>query len=167
MHGSLGSSGHVATMKFKRLFWLLISPSLGCLVLGFISWMLSNPDYKHETNFSYWFNMVAVVLILLGEAGLMGSTMSFFRNWSHWKRLGASAMVAVLFSFLSFAILFLEFGVLNFGDSDLPPYQPDTPFERASDFVWFLVTIGGGLLWLFVLVYFFSLLFGAIKRHLA
>jgi hypothetical protein len=90
---------------------------------------------------------------------------SFFHNWSPLKRLGALVLVAVLLSFLSFAILFLEYGVLNFGDSDLPPYQPDTLFEKAFDAVWFTVTCGAGLLWLCVIIYVIALLFRIIKRR--
>jgi hypothetical protein len=92
---------------------------------------------------------------------------TFFHNWSHLKRFGALVLIAALFSFLSFFILFLEYGVLNFGDSDMPPYQPDTPFEKAFDAVWFTVTFGAGLLWLFVAIYAIALLFSAIKRRVA
>jgi hypothetical protein len=92
---------------------------------------------------------------------------SFFNNWSQSKRLGAFVLVAALLSFLSFAILWLEYGVLNFGDSDLPPYRPDTPFEKAFDAVWFTVTIGAALVWLFVIIYVIALLFRAIKRRVA
>jgi len=91
----------------------------------------------------------------------------FFHSWSHLKKLGALALVAALLSFLSFVILFLEYGVLNFGDSDMPPYQPDTPFEKAFDAVWFTVTGGAGLLWLFVIIYVIALLFRVIKRRVA
>jgi len=135
--------------------------------LGFVSWMVGNPDFKHESDFKYWFNMAGVVLILLGDIGLVASMASFLHKWSHWKRLSGFALVATLFSVLSFVILFLEYCVLNFGDSDLPPYQPDTPFERAFDFGWFLVTIGAGLLWLSALIYAIALLFGVIKRRAA
>jgi hypothetical protein len=91
----------------------------------------------------------------------------FFHNWSHLKKLGALALVAVLLSLLSFAILFFEYGVLNFGDSDMPPYQPDTLFEKAFDAVWFTVTGGAALLWLFVIIYVIALLFRVIKRRVA
>jgi hypothetical protein len=88
------------------------------------------------------------------------------KMWSHLKRLGASAVAAVLLSCSSFAILFLEYGVLNFGDSDMPPYHPDTLFEKVFDAVWFTVTIGAGLFWLFVVAYAVWLLFTTIK-HMA
>jgi hypothetical protein len=91
----------------------------------------------------------------------------FFHNWSHLKKLGALALVAVLLSCLSFAILFLEYGVLNFGDSDLPPYQPDTPLEKAFDAVWFTATFGAALLWLCVIIYVIALMFRFIKRRVA
>jgi len=90
---------------------------------------------------------------------------AFSHGWSQLKRCGAFLSVAPLLSLLSFAILFLEYGVLNFGDSDLPPYQPDTPFEKAFDFVWFTATIGAALLWLFAIIYSIALLFKAIKRR--
>jgi hypothetical protein len=58
--------------------------------------------------------------------------------------------------------------VLNFGDSDLPPIQPDTNFERALDAVWFIVTISAGLLWLWSSLYVVTLLFRrAFERRLA
>jgi hypothetical protein len=79
------------------------------------------------------------------------------------KRIGACVLVAILLSYFSFAILWLEYGVLNFGDSDLPPYQPDTPFEKTFDAVWFTITIGAGLLWSYVI----ALLFRAFKRRVA
>ena len=56
-------------------------------------------------------------------------------------------IAATFFSFLSFAILFLEYCVFNFGDSDLAPYQPDTLFEKAVNVVWFAVIIISVLLW--------------------
>jgi hypothetical protein len=89
----------------------------------------------------------------------------FVHNWSQPKRLGLSVLGAVLLSFLSFAILWLEYGVLNFGDSDLPPYLPDTPLEKAVDAIWFAVTIGAGLLWLLVIIYGVTLLSRAFERH--
>ena len=135
--------------------------------MGFISWMLGNPDVKEVTDFRYWLNMAGVVLILLGDFGLMVSMVSFSCGWSQLKRFGAFVSVATLLSLLSFAILLLEYGVLNFGDSDLPPYQPDTPFEKAFDFVWFTVTIGAALLWLFTIIYVIALLFRAVKRRVA
>ena len=88
-----------------------------------------------------------------------------FHNWSQLRRLGAFVLVAALLSFLSFAILFLEYGILNFGDTDLPPFQPNTPLERAFDALWFTVTFGAGLLWLCVIVYAIALLARALKRH--
>jgi hypothetical protein len=92
---------------------------------------------------------------------------SFFHNGSRLKGLGAFVLLGALLSFLSIAILGLEYGLLNFGDSDLPPYQPDTPFETAFDAVWFTVTIGAGLVWLFVIIYVIMLLFRAFTRRVA
>ena len=58
---------------------------------------------------------------------------SFFRNWPPLKKLGVSALLTAVLSFLFFGILWLEYGVLNFGDSDLPPYQPNTLFQNVVD----------------------------------
>ena len=63
--------------------------------------------------------------------------------------------------------MFLEYGLFNFGDSDLPPYQPDTPFERAFDFVLFFVAIGAGVLWSGVILYAVALLSKFFKRRMA
>jgi hypothetical protein len=89
----------------------------------------------------------------------------FFPGWSPFKRLGGSVVLAVVLSFLCFAILELEYGVLNFGDSDLPPYQPDTLFEKVVDALWYAVTFSAGLIWLFVIVYAITLLFKHFKRR--
>ena len=93
--------------------------------------------------------------------------MSLFNSKSEPKRFGVLVLVAILLSSLSYVILWLEYGVLNFGDSDLPPYQPDTPFEKAFDAVWFTATIGAGLLWLCVIIYVIVLLFRVFKRLVA
>ena len=90
---------------------------------------------------------------------------SVFHSWSPLKRLGASVLLAAVLSFLCFAILWLEYGVLNFGDSDLPPYQPDTLFEKVVDVIWYTVTFGAGLTWLFVIVYAITLLFRYFNRR--
>ncbi len=93
--------------------------------------------------------------------------MSLFHSKSEPKKLVAFVLVAILLSSLSFAILRLEYGLFNFGDSDLPPYQPDAPFEKAFDAVWFTVTIGAGLLWLYIITYVIALLFRAFKQCVA
>jgi hypothetical protein len=90
-----------------------------------------------------------------------------FHSESVPKRIGALVLVAILLSSLSFVILWLGYSVLNFGDSDLTPYQPDTPLERAFDAVWFTVTIGAGLLWLCVIIYVIERLFRFFKRCVA
>lgn len=90
-----------------------------------------------------------------------------FNNLPSIKRLGALVFVAAVLSLFSFGILWLEYGVLNFGDSDLPPFQPDTNFERAVDAVWFMVTIGAGLLWLWSTLYAVTLLVRALERRMA
>ena len=92
---------------------------------------------------------------------------SFFHSWSPIKRLGRSALLAAVLSFLCFAILWLEYGVLNLGDSDLPPYQPDSLFERFVDAIWYAVTIGAGLMWLFATVYAITQLCKYISRKMA
>ena len=68
---------------------------------------------------------------------------------------------------LSFFILFLEYGVLNFGDSDLPPYQPDTWFETVGKIVWITATIGAVFFWVFTIFYTLVVLCGILKRGLS
>ena len=81
------------------------------------------------------------------------------------KKLGVLAFVTGLLALLCVAISLLEYTVLNFGDSDLPPYQPDTPLERACDEIWFSVTYGAGVLSVWTIAYFIMLLFQAIKKR--
>ena len=151
-------------MKLKRQHWLLMLITLGCFLVGFVSWMLGNPDV---IDFRYWLDKGGLALILLGDVGFMALIASFSQGWSPAKRFGSLALMAVLLSVLCFVILFVEYGMLNFGDSDLPPYQPDTPFEKAFHVVWFTVTIGAALLWLLSIIYGIALLFKAAKRHMA
>lgn len=117
-----------------RPYRLLMSTSLGILFLGFVSWMLGygNASPRGNVDFRYWLSTVGLVLILLGDVGLVAFMAEFSHTWPQVKRFGAFVLVAALLSFLSFVIVSLEYGVLNFGDSDLPPYQPDTPFEKGS-----------------------------------
>ena len=84
---------------------------------------------------------------------------------SNHKRIGRIVLVAISVSFLSFAILWLEYGVLNFGDSDLPPYQSDTPLEKVVDGVWFTVTITAGLLWLYSIALVLRALFRSLRNE--
>jgi hypothetical protein len=79
------------------------------------------------------------------------------------KRVVIFVLIAIFLSFLSFAIVGLEYAVLNFGDSDMPPYKPDTLFEKTCDAIWFAVTIAAGLLWFYVIALFFR----ARKRRVA
>jgi hypothetical protein len=92
---------------------------------------------------------------------------TFLKKLSHSKRLGVCTLAALLLSCFSFFILILEYGVLNFGDSDMPPYQPDTPFERTVDDLWIIITFSAGLLWVCVIIYAVAQLFRAIKRRVA
>lgn len=92
---------------------------------------------------------------------------SSFRSWSPLKRLAAAVLLAGVLSFLCFAVFWLEYGVLNFGDSDLPPYQPNTLFENFIDAIWYTVTYGAALSWLFVIVYAITLHFRPFKRRSA
>ena len=154
-------------MTFKRPFWFLIFSALGFLLLGFICWMIGNPDFKHQSAFKDCFNTASLVLILLGDIGLMASMASCSRGWSPVARFGTFVLVGVLLSVLCFVIVFLEYGVLNFGDSDLPPYQPDTPFERAFDFFWVVVTVGAGVFWSGVILYAVVLLSRLFRRRMA
>jgi hypothetical protein len=111
--------------------------------------------------------MAGLALILFGDVGLMVSFASFSREWLQAPRFWAFVLVATLLSLLSFLIIFLEYGVLNFGDSDVPPYQPDTTFERIFDFVWCLVTIWAGVFWSGVILYAVVLFFRLFRRRLA
>ncbi len=154
-------------MTFKRPFWFLIFSTLGFLSLGFVCWMIGNPDFKHPSAFKEFFDRIGLVLILVGDIGLMASMASISRGWTPAARFGAFVLVAVLFSFLCFVIMFFEYGVLNFGDSDLPPYQPDTPFERTFDFFWVFVTIGAAAFWSGVIIYAVVLLSRFVRRRMA
>jgi hypothetical protein len=79
----------------------------------------------------------------------------------------ALVLLGLVLAILSFTILVMEYTVLNFGDSDLPPYQPDTPLEKHWDAVWYTVTYGAGLLWLSVFIYGIAILFRVIRRRVA
>ena len=154
-------------MTFKRPFSWLIFSSLGFLLLGLVCWMIGNPDFKHESALRDWFNTAGLVLVLLGDIGLMAFMASFSRGRAPIASFGAFVLVAVLLSLSCFTITFLEYGVLNFGDSSLPPYQPDTPFERAFDFIFVVVTIGAGVFWAGVILYAALLLSKFFRRRLA
>ncbi len=93
--------------------------------------------------------------------------MPMLHSTSEKKKFGVLLFASFVLPCLSFVILFLEYGVLNFGDSDFPPYQPDTLFERAFNIAWFAVTVGAGLAWLCFIIYVSVLLFRAIKRRVA
>jgi hypothetical protein len=56
----------------------------------------------------------------------MGHAIKMFRN----KRVLRFIIVAISVPLLILGNLWLQ-AALNFGDSDLPPYQADTPFESA------------------------------------
>lgn len=93
----------------------------------------------------------------------MNNLMPFTDRQSLFGKAGRFALAALLFTFLSFAIFVLEYTVLNFGDSDLPPFQPDTLLEKAVDAVLFAVVITSGLLWIYVI----ALLSRVCKRRRA
>ncbi len=143
-----------------------MSASLGCFLVGFVVWMLGNPDFYHR-DLRYWFSMTGEALILLGDVGLMVSMVVFSRRWAQVTRFSTFVLAATLLSIASYAILFLEYGVFNFGDSDMPPFQPDTPFEKAFDFVWLAVTIGGLLIWLLVIIFVIAQLCRYVRRQWA
>jgi hypothetical protein len=153
-------------MKFKPPFRFLIFASLGCLVLGFAGWMLGNPDFEHKSELKNWCNMAGLVLILLGDIGLAAGLFVFSRRWLPIQRFAVTVQFAVMLSVLSCVIFFLEYGVFNFGDYDLPPYQPDTLFERTFDFVWIVTTIGAGVAWPCVILCVVMLLVGFFKRRM-
>jgi hypothetical protein len=128
--------------------------------------MIGNPDFKHESAFRDRFSAAGLVLIVFGDIGLVASFASFSRGWLQVSRLGTFVFLATVVSSLSFFIFLLEYGVLNFGDSDIPPYQPDTPFERAFDFAWVVVSIGAAVLWSGVILSAGVLLFRIFSRRM-
>ncbi len=79
-------------------------------------------------------------------------------------------LIAIGLTFCSFVILSLEYGVFNFGDSDLPPSQPDTPFEISCDTVWFAATAGAALYWLYATALAFRAVFrlvtGMVRKNI-
>lgn len=77
------------------------------------------------------------------------------------KRIGRFILAAIFASFVSFAISFVESGILNFPDNDIPPYQPDTPIEMVWDFFLFGFIIAAVLLWIWATLLFFRLCFDA------
>jgi hypothetical protein len=63
-----------------------------------------------------------------------------FDKLSRHIRVGRFIVVALLVLFVGYvAIPCIEYGFLNFGDSDLPPFQPDTTFEKICDGIWLTV----------------------------
>jgi hypothetical protein len=125
--------------------------------------MIGNPDYKNPSALKDCFDVGGSVLALFGDIGLMVSMASFSRGWSQAARLGALALVATVLSGLSFAISVLEMA-LNFGDNDLPPYQPDTPFEVTFNYALFVVTIGAAVVWSAVIFQVVAFLFRFFRR---
>src|SRR5689334_4385364 len=79
----------------------------------------------------------------------------FPNHLAEFKRAGSFALIALALTFLAFGIFVAEYTVLNFGDSDLPPYWPDTPFERIVDAILYSVAIAAGIIWLYVIALFF------------
>ncbi len=154
-------------LSCPRPFWLLIASALGLLVLGFVCWLIGNPDFKHPSAYKEWCARAGLVFILAADLGGLAALAKCARDWTPPARFWASVLVAVLLSLLGLVILFLEYGVLNFGDSDLPPYQPDTPFERAFDFLFWVVTIGAMVFWSGAVLYAVLLLSKYFKRRLA
>lgn len=154
----------LSVLTIKRPCWFR---AFGFLLLGFICWMIGNPNFKHESILKSCFNTAGLILMLFGNIGLFASAASLSRSWLPLKRLCGLVLIAVLLSLFSFMIFSLEYGVFKFGDSDLPPYQPDTPFERTFDFVWFVVTIGALVFWSGVFLYPVVLIFKYFSRHLA
>ena len=114
---------------------------------------------------------LALWLLFIWSLPLLGSLACLYFNrrlepaGSPLKKLRVLAFVTGLLALLCVAISLLEYTVLNFGDSDLPPYQPDTPLERACDEVWFSVSCGAAVLSVWTIAYFIMLLFQAIKKR--
>ena len=94
-----GRQAMLPVMTFKRPFRLLIFASLGCLLLGFVCWMIGNPDFKHESAFRDWFDRAGLFLILLGDIGLMTLIALFSSGLAPAARFGTFVLVAGLFSF--------------------------------------------------------------------
>jgi magnesium-transporting ATPase (P-type) len=92
---------------------------------------------------------------------------TWFKRLAAWKTFGLLILSAVVLSLLSYFMLYLRYGVFDWGDSDFPPYQPETLIEKAFEAICFFVLFGAGLLWLFVISYVIALLFRAIKRRVA
>jgi divalent metal cation (Fe/Co/Zn/Cd) transporter len=85
------------------------------------------------------------------------------KNVAGFRRAGIFGIIALALIFLAFGIFIAEYTVLNFGDSDLPPYLPDTPFEKTVDAILYLVAIAAGIIWLYVI----GLFIRAWKRRVA
>jgi hypothetical protein len=79
------------------------------------------------------------------------------------KRIVRFLIVALCVTGVVYFFLPVVEAMFNFGDSDLPPYQPDTTFERVFERLWLLglLPLAVGLFSAFVI----DLLFIA-KRHL-
>ena len=75
------------------------------------------------------------------------------------KRIGRFFVGATCFTFASFAIFWLEYSVLGFGDQT--PNRVDTPFEEVCDAAWFIVVIASVVLWCCVIALFLRALLRA------
>ena len=85
------------------------------------------------------------------------------KNVAEFRRAGIFGIIALVLTFSAFGIFIAEYTVLNFGDSDLPPYWPDTPFEKTVDVILYTVAIAAGIIWLYVI----GLFIRAWKRRVA
>ncbi len=63
----------VKAMDFRRPYWIFLFVSLGCLIVGYLLWMLMTPDFKGEPDFRLWLFLGAEILILTGLLGLIVS----------------------------------------------------------------------------------------------
>jgi hypothetical protein len=65
-------------MTFKRPYWKLLFISLGCLVMGFIGWMLGPLDLKGgEMGLRFWIFTAGGILIFFGAIGFVVSLLWF------------------------------------------------------------------------------------------
>ena len=88
---------------------------------------------------------------------------TFSNNPAGFRRVGFFGLIGLALTVLAFGIFIAEYTVLNFGDSDLPPYQPDTFFEKAVDAILYTLAIAAGIIWFYVV----SLFIRAYKRRVA
>jgi hypothetical protein len=71
----------------------------------------------------------------------MHNMQPFFDRLSRHKRIVRFVVVAVFVTIVVCFVFPMFEAMLNFGDSDLPPYQPDTPFEKICNGAWLIAAL--------------------------